>query len=152
MPSRFEINRRVAFSETDAAGIAHFAQFFRWMEDTEHAFWRSLDFSVHHEDAAGMHGFPRVSVNCDYQRPLRFEDEFTVALRVLEKKARSLTFGFVFHEPNDESAVYARGRMTVVHVLRPTGTEKMQAATLPEKVAAMIEVDGGDGMGGGTGR
>ena len=32
--------RRVQFSETDAAGIVHFSNFFRYFEDAEHALWR----------------------------------------------------------------------------------------------------------------
>ena len=51
MPGReFSIRRRVQFAETDLAGIAHFSNFVRWMEETEHAFFRSLGMSIvmHH--------------------------------------------------------------------------------------------------------
>jgi hypothetical protein len=37
------------FSETDLAGIAHFANFFRWMEEAEHAYFRSVGLSVRTE-------------------------------------------------------------------------------------------------------
>ena len=46
MPYEFQITRRVEFSETDLAGIMHFSNFFRFMESAEHAFFRSLGFSV----------------------------------------------------------------------------------------------------------
>ena len=46
MSYEFQITRRVEFSETDLAGIMHFSNFFRFMESAEHAFWRSLGFSV----------------------------------------------------------------------------------------------------------
>ena len=139
MPDRFEITRRVAFSETDAAGIAHFANFFRWMEDVEHAFLRSLGSSVHTLDDAGLRGFPRVSASCDYLKPLRFEDEFTVALHVLEKQDKSLAFGFTFRKIGDD-AVVAEGRITVVHVERPTSRDAMRAASIPKQLADQIEV------------
>ncbi|MBL8848408.1 MAG: acyl-CoA thioesterase, partial [Planctomycetaceae bacterium] len=38
----FVSQRRVQFSETDMAGIVHFANFFRWMEEAEHEYFRSL--------------------------------------------------------------------------------------------------------------
>ena len=40
MPTEFTIKRRVQFSETDMAGIMHFANYFRLMEEVEHAFLR----------------------------------------------------------------------------------------------------------------
>ena len=46
MSYEFQITRRVEFSETDLAGIMHFSNFFRFMESAEHAFFRSLGFSV----------------------------------------------------------------------------------------------------------
>ena len=40
MPYEFKLTRQVEFSETDMAGIAHFTNFFRFMEAAEHAFFR----------------------------------------------------------------------------------------------------------------
>ena len=53
MPYEFKAVRRVEFSETDMAGIVHFSNFFRMMEATEHAFFRSLGFTIQgHENGA----------------------------------------------------------------------------------------------------
>ena len=41
MPQGFRYTRRVQFSETDLAGIAHFSTYFRYMEEAEHALWRA---------------------------------------------------------------------------------------------------------------
>ncbi|MGY8650976.1 MAG: acyl-CoA thioesterase, partial [Verrucomicrobiia bacterium] len=54
----FIITRRVEFSETDAAGIVHFANFYRYMEYAEHAFFRSLGRSI--VDLDLDIGWPRV--------------------------------------------------------------------------------------------
>ena len=40
MACEHRLQRRVEFSETDAAGIVHFSNFFRYMEGAEHAFLR----------------------------------------------------------------------------------------------------------------
>ena len=46
MAYEFKATRRVEFSDTDMAGIVHYANFFRFMETAEHGFYRSLGFSV----------------------------------------------------------------------------------------------------------
>ena len=63
MPYEFIFSRRVEFAETDMAGIVHFANFYRMMENAEHAFFRSLGFSVHDEFDGQTIGWPRVSAS-----------------------------------------------------------------------------------------
>jgi len=46
MAFEFSISRRVQFAETDMAGVVHFSNYFRWMEEVEHAFFRSVGLSV----------------------------------------------------------------------------------------------------------
>ena len=75
MGYEFVHQRRVEFSETDMAGIVHFANFPRWMEVAEHAFLRSLGFSVHVAAGPSSTGWPRLKVVCEYLKPLRFEEE-----------------------------------------------------------------------------
>ena len=53
--------RRIEFAETDMAGIAHFSSFFRYMEEVEHAYFRSLGISVVHQQDNGQLSWPRVS-------------------------------------------------------------------------------------------
>ena len=84
------LRRRVQFYETDAAGIVHFSTFFRYMEEAEHALWRENGLSVF--PAEPTHGWPRVAASFDYKRPLRFEDEFEVHLRVEQVTTRSLRY------------------------------------------------------------
>ena len=77
--------RRVQFAETDMAGIVHFSNYFRWMEEVEHAFFRSLGLSVVDAARAACDiGWPRVNVACEFYGPVRFEDEVELRLRVDE--------------------------------------------------------------------
>lgn len=140
MPHEFKATRRVEFSETDLAGIVHFANFFRYMETVEHAFWRSLGTSVVMTQYDPPLGWPRVHAACDYKRPLRFEDVVEMHLRVVEKKNRSLSFAITFRRvepgPAEEVAV---GRLTVVCVSKqPDGT--LAAVPIPGELAARITV------------
>lgn len=140
MASEFVLTRSVEFSETDMAGIMHYSNFFRYMEAAEHAFFRSLGYSVAARPGAPKVGWPRVHASCDYHRPLRFEDQVEVRLRVLEKKSKALTYEFVFRKlggPAPEEV--ARGRLTVVCVVHhPDGS--LKATVIPEEIARQIQV------------
>ena len=141
MPFEFKLTHRVEFSDTDMAGIMHFSNFFRFMERTEHAFLRSVGLSVVMEAEGIKIGWPRVRAVCDYQRPLRFEDEVEVHLLVREKKPKSLTYDFIFRKPGAAgNPEVARGSLTVVCVTMDRETRQMKATPIPEFIAERIEV------------
>ena len=60
MAYEFKAQRRVEFSDTDMAGIMHYSNFFRFMETAEHAFFRSLGFSIVTNATDPHVGWPRV--------------------------------------------------------------------------------------------
>jgi YbgC/YbaW family acyl-CoA thioester hydrolase len=132
--------RRVEFAETDMAGIVHFANFFRYMEVAEHAFFRSLGGSVVMPEFDPPLGLPRVHAECDYFHPLRFEDEVEIHLLVSEKRTRSLSYLFRFRRLNAAAPVeVARGRVTVVCVAHGRDG-KLKPVPLPKAVADRIDV------------
>src|SRR5213594_652989 len=94
MAYEFKVTRRVEFSDTDMVGIVHYSNFFRYMESAEHAFFRSLGFSVLLNQFELPLGLPRVHAECDYKHPLRFEDEVEIHLLVSEKRSKSLSYQF----------------------------------------------------------
>ena len=134
-----KIVRLVEFRETDMAGIVHYANFFHYMEAAEHAFFRSLGFSIWTKEEVALVGWPRVHAECDYKSPLRFEDEVEVHLLVAEKKARSLTYAFRFRKLNANPPVeVARGTITTVCITKVHG--KMTATAIPKAITDRIEV------------
>src|ERR1043166_1145421 len=143
MACEFKIVRRVEFSETDMAGIVHYSNFFRYMESAEHGFFRSLGFSVVTRQVDPPLGWPRVHAECDYQQPLRFEDEFEIHMLVSQKRSKSLSYVFRFTKLNASPPVeVARGLLTVVCVTHQHG--KMAAATILKAIAEKIEPAPGD--------
>ena len=139
MAYEFKLRRRVEFSETDMVGIVHYSNFFRYMEAAEHAFFRSLGFSVVTRQVDPPVGWPRVHAECDYQQPLRFEDEFEVRLLVSKKKSKSLSYQFRFVKLNASPPVeVARGGLTVVCVIRKGG--QMRATKIPKSIASRIHL------------
>jgi len=140
MAYEFRAVRRVEFSETDMAGIVHYSNFFRYMETAEHAFFRQLGFSVVTDKTDPPVGWPRVHAECDYLKPLRFEDEVEIHMLVGEKKAKTLTYLFRFHQLNVSPPVeVARGRLTVVCVTHDWGGN-MESVPIPKALADKIEV------------
>ncbi len=137
MPSEFKHIRRIEFAETDMAGIVHFANFFRMMESTEHEFFRSLGFSIHSEEDGTTIGWPRVSVSCDYSRPLRFEDEVEIHLLVAEVRSRSIRYEFIFRKVADGLEV-ARGTVATVCATVEKATGTLVAVLIPERIRAKI--------------
>ena len=51
-------------------------------------------------------GWPRGSASCDFQRPLRFEEEVEIHLLVAEVRSRSLRYEFVFRKSDDGGGGY----------------------------------------------
>lgn len=139
MAYEYRIVRRVEFSETDMAGIVHYSNFFRYMEAAEHAFFRSIGFSVVPRKVDPPVGWPRVHAECDYRRPIRFEDEIEIQMYVTRKKSKSLTYGFWFRRLDGSEMIdVAQGSVTVVCVRHVNG--RMKAATIPKEIARKIDV------------
>ena len=136
-PSVFRTQRRVEFSDTDMAGIVHFARFFHFMEAAEHELLRSLGLSVHMDWEGQRLTFPRVGASCDFLQPIRFEDVLTTVVSVENVGRSSITYGFKFF--HGEEAV-ARGQMTSV-CCRVPGEHHLESVEIPEGIRARLESD-----------
>ncbi len=83
---------RVAFHETDAAGIVHFAQFFRYAEEAETYALDSVGL-IGSTSTKGMM-IPRVHVEADYHKPLKFWESYTVQARITRLGDSSMHWQF----------------------------------------------------------
>jgi acyl-CoA thioester hydrolase len=129
----FSIIHRVQFSETDAAGIVHFSNYFRWMEEVEHAFFRSVGLSVQMKHGGREIGWPRVSVGCDYSGPARFEDEVQLLMSITRLGDRSLTYEVRFINSGREIAL---GRATTACC--ELTADGMTAIPIPDDIRARL--------------
>lgn len=143
MAYEFKAQRRVEFSDTDMAGIMHYSNFFRFMETAEHAFFRSLGFTIaprQFEAGQPKVGWPRVHASCDYHQPLRFEDLVEIHLLVAEKKSKAISYQFRFRKlDRGAGQEVARGKLTVVCVGFDEASGGMKAAHIPPAIAGRIE-------------
>jgi acyl-CoA thioester hydrolase len=131
--SDIRLQRRVQFSETDAAGIVHFSHFFRYFEDAEHALWREAGLSIH-PDASPI-GWPRITASCEYLRPLKFEQVFDVTVRISDMSKRTIAYiGEITR--NGERIATGTWKIACVNKL-PDGS--MKSAEIPAHVAERLK-------------
>ncbi len=129
--TEFVLRRRVQFYETDPAGMVHFSWFYRYMEEAEHALWRELGLSIHPLDSEL--GWPRVAASFDFQRPVRFEDEIDVHLRIAEIARKTIRYECIVKKDGEQMA---SGTMTIVCVRK---TPTMRAVEIPEEIVKRLK-------------
>jgi len=136
MAHEFRMQRRVAYAETDAAGIAHHTHFFLYMEEAEHAFIRSLGLSIFSEEGDRVLSWPRVSCSFDFDQPLRYDDAFDVCLSVERVGDKSVTYRV---EIEKDGEIVATGRSTTVCcALLPDGS--IESVAIPDAFRSQLEV------------
>ena len=131
----YTTTRQVEFAETDMAGIMHFANFYRWMENGEHEFFRSMGLSIHTK-LDGQHiGWPRLESTCKFKRPLKFEEIVIIDLSIEEITQKTVTYKFEFKKELDgETLRVAQGQMTTVCATVEPSTGKLAAIPIPELI------------------
>lgn len=107
----FRTVRRVRWSDTDLSGTVHFANYVRFMEETEYEFLRSRGLNVVITDEKGEIGFPRISTTIDITQPATFEDLLTVWMKVASNDGVQLAYEFEI--TSETYTVVARGRFEV---------------------------------------
>jgi YbgC/YbaW family acyl-CoA thioester hydrolase len=130
MSASFLYHRRVQFAETDMAGIVHFSRYFRFMEEAEHALWRAAGLTI----AEPTHGWPRVAATFDYKRPLRFQDEFVVSVRISAVSRRTIRYGF---ELRRDDTFVGHGSIIVASVT-VSATGEMASVDVPTGVVERL--------------
>lgn len=131
---QFVYTRRVEFADTDVAGIMHFSNFFRFMEVAEHAFYRSLGFSVHDfrtEPDGPRIGWPRVHASADFKAPLKFEEEVQIEILIERIGNKSITYFFRVVKPGDVLAATGRFVVACVQLDAPGG---MRGIVIPDSL------------------
>jgi YbgC/YbaW family acyl-CoA thioester hydrolase len=138
---KFVSIRRVEFHETDAAGIMHFSNFYRWMEVCEHEWFRSLNLPMMSTTPSGIRlGWPRREAACSFLRPLRCGDQVRITSSIVALGETSVTYEFVFHKDRaGKWTEVANGRMTTVHVRQDT-TGRMEAEPIPTDTRAALVI------------
>ena len=134
----FTATHRIQFHETDMAGIVHFSNFYRFMEECEHAYLRSLGLRVSMTLPDGtVIGWPRVRAKCTFEAPAYFEDVIETQLKLTRRGVKSLTFDVEFY----------RGDIRVAHGSLKTACciiahgQPLVSIAIPDDIAAKLVED-----------
>ena len=127
--------RVVEFPEVDSAGIVHFSNYFRYMENAEHDFFRVLGLTIHDPGSASR--WPRASANMDFVGPLRFEDRVAVHLMVERIGRSSLHYRCRIFNGDEPVLTAAHGSLSTVHCILEDG--RLKAVPIAERFLERLE-------------
>ncbi len=125
--------RRVAWNETDAAGHNHFTAVFRWIEEAEHALFRSIGV-----EATMIPRIPRVHIEVDYFDRLYFDEVIEVRVGVAKVGTSSCHFGFDVRKTDGGRAI--GGSYVIVHASGTASGAKPWPERIREGLTARTEV------------
>src|SRR4029453_12893898 len=68
---------RVRYAETDRMGVVYYANYFVWFEVARADLLRSLGWTYKEMEDSGVI-LPVIDAQCEYRRPVRYDDEVDV--------------------------------------------------------------------------
>ncbi len=133
---RFVTTRRVEFVDTDMAGIVHFTNFFRYMEQAEAEFFRSQGHLLAQppEPDGSAYGWPRVAASCSFKAPARYNDVLDVRIYIRRRGFKSLTLQFEFSR---EAVLVAVGQIKTAYCRFGPG-RPIQSLEIPQRFDALL--------------
>ncbi len=90
----FIYRRRVQFYETDAQGIVHHSNYFRYFEEARGELLRSLGYPYSKLRDEGI-DVVLLSANCEFIKPLRYDEEFEIELTLLHLDRFTFSFQYL---------------------------------------------------------
>lgn len=123
--------RRVQFSETDAAGVAHFSKLASFVEEAEHDFFRHCGVDPLPPGA----GWPRLAMQIEFLAPCRFGQDLEISLHHFSLGHSTLQYQFSAHLllHGEPPAEIFRGSMKICHAQRASDgeTPRLEASEIP---------------------
>jgi YbgC/YbaW family acyl-CoA thioester hydrolase len=135
-PYPLAIERRVAFSQTDAAGLIHFSTYFIFMEAAEADLFRELGLPLLVNEPGETRGFPRVDCQCRFRRPVHFDEVVRIELSIESLEAGRIHYRFVFFNAAGDRC--ASGSMSTASATRTAGGD-LAGVPLPVEVRSKLE-------------
>ena len=126
--------KKVQYYETDMMGMAHHANYIRWMEEARIEFLDQLGFPYARMEADGIIS-PVRAVSCQYKKPCTFGDTLSIAVTVDSFNGVVLTLGYDMTRESD-GALICQARSEHVFMHREGGLLRMKR-DMPEFSAAL---------------
>ncbi len=132
MPS-FVHEFRVSWVDTDALGVVHFSNYFRYFEKAEQEFFEHSGSTQGNVMERYGVACPRVEAHCFYESPLRFGDTAATQLWLEQVNDKSVKIRFEITNRTAGRRA-AHGTMTLVCV----DSSAWKAVSIPEPVRAIL--------------
>jgi 4-hydroxybenzoyl-CoA thioesterase len=127
-----EYSFQVRWGDTDAAGIVFYPNFYKWMDEATHEYLTTIGFPSSKMFAEQKMGTPLLEANCQFKRPLFFEDNVVVHGSVIELHNKVFKISHVF----------VRGEQTVAEGFElrawTSFKEKAKAQPIPDEIRAKM--------------
>ena len=137
MPQFFWILKKVHWSDTDAAGIVWFPNFFGWFEDAEEEIYVSA-IGRTRQSLLDEHAFamPRVDATAKYRAPVRAGELIRIGIASTLENPRRLRHDFEMRE-DETHTLLAEGFVRVACVGSATFTPRDLPDPVPQLPAAL---------------
>lgn len=124
---RYEIS--VQWGDTDAAGIVFYPNFYKWMDQATHHFFKTIGFATSTLMKEEQIGLPLLETNCKFFQPLLFEDEVVIETVVEEIRDKVFRLKHSFYK---EGELVAEGNE--VRAWTSFAERKPKAMPIPEMI------------------
>ena len=128
MPASIELERRLRWADSDAAGRLHFPRIFEIVEEAESELVRKIGWPMNRSMG---YDFPRVNVQCNFIKVLELDALFRLRLTVGKLGRTSIRYDFKVLNAADEVAI--EGTMTLVVL------QNGKSAEIPATLRAALE-------------
>lgn len=130
-----ETKLRVRYKDTDAMGIAYYANYLVWFEVGRTEWTRALGPSYGELERSGIF-LPVIRVTCEYKLPVRYDDELTVITWIGNLGVVRLAFNYEIHcrgrlaarGSTEHAFVNAKGRPASLRKINPFLWRKLNQA------------------------
>jgi YbgC/YbaW family acyl-CoA thioester hydrolase len=128
----FKTSLRVAWVDTDGAGVVHYSNYFRFFERAEEDFYRFLGFTFADYKTSGL-WFPRVEASCQYKKPAHYDEVLEIEVSVEELREKVVTLGFKVTNKTSGDLL-AMGHLVIVAADKQMGKAAKLSAGMVEKL------------------
>jgi len=134
----FVHHRTIEFHETDAAGLVHFSNYFRYAESAEHALYRAVEHPMMLRDGAAFFGWPRVRAQAKFSAPLDHGEVVRIELWITEIKDKAIEWAFRLLRESD-NVLAAKGSFATLHVHIDALTREMVSVPIPAELREKLQ-------------
>lgn len=131
MPVSIELERRLRWADSDAAGRLHFPRIFEIIEEAESELVRRIEWPMNRNMG---YDFPRVHLECRFARVLELDAYFKLRLSIGKLGRTSIRYDYQVFDAEGELAI--EGTMTIVVLQNGKPTEipaSLRAALAEDK-------------------